>query len=182
MRLVVLLLLAGAVAAANLSFPAAAHRELGAHQHGKGTLNIAIEGKKVTMELEVPGADIVGFEHVAKSRRDKAAVEKAKTELMAPLALFALPPAAGCRLVEAKVELEADGDKKASAKSGGHAEFHAEYALECQSPVGITGIEFGYFKIFARAQKLEVNVITTKGQSKFEVSRSKPSLSLAGMI
>jgi hypothetical protein len=105
---------------------------------------------------------------------------------MAPLALFALPAAAGCRVVETKVELESGGDdhggKKSSAKSEGHAEFHAEYALECQSPASITGIEFGYFRTFARAQKLEVNVITPKGQNKFEVSRAKPSLSLAGTI
>ena len=32
------------------------HRELGSHEHGRGTLNIAVEGNKVTMELEVPGA------------------------------------------------------------------------------------------------------------------------------
>ena len=34
----------------------------------------------------------------------------------------------------------------------------------------------------AGAQKLDVNVITPKGQSKFEVTRSNPNLSLAGMI
>jgi hypothetical protein len=46
----------------------------------------------------------------------------------------------------------------------------------------MTAIEFGYFRAFAGAQKLDVNVITPKGQSKFEVTRSNPNLSLAGMI
>ena len=45
------------------------HRELGPHVHGHGTLNIAIEDKRVSMELEVPGMDIVGFEHAAVDRR-----------------------------------------------------------------------------------------------------------------
>ena len=54
------------------------------------------------MELEVPGVDIVGFEHAAKTTRDKATVEKAKTQLLAPLALFKLPAAANCRVTEAK--------------------------------------------------------------------------------
>ena len=27
------------------------HRQLGAHEHGRGTLNIAVEGNKMTMEL-----------------------------------------------------------------------------------------------------------------------------------
>ena len=195
-RLLGLLLLAGTVATP--SFAAEEHRELGAHEHGRGTLNIAVEGNKVSMELEVPGVDIVGFEHAAKTRRDKATVEKAKTQLMAPLTLFKLPAAANCRVTEAKVEVEVgdhDHDAKEEAagakggkggepapKSVGHSEFHAQYALECAAPGNMTAIEFGYFRAFAAAQKLDVNVITPKGQSKFEVTRSNPSLSLAGMI
>jgi hypothetical protein len=189
MRRLALLVLAGSAAA--VSLPALAHREAGAHKHGRGTLNIAVEGNKVTMELEVPGVDIVGFEHVAKSRRDKQAVEKAKAQLQAPLALFKLPAAADCRVAEAKVAFGADEDDKskpAGAKGSKakdeheHSEFHAQYTLECQSPVSITAIEFPFFRTFAGAEKLDVNVITAKGQNRFEVSRKRPSLSLAGMI
>jgi hypothetical protein len=195
-RLLGLLFLAGTVATP--SFAAEEHRELGAHEHGRGTLNIAVEGNKVTMELEVPGVDIVGFEHAAKTSRAKSTVEKAKTQLMAPLTLFKLPVAADCRVTEASVEVEVgehdhDGKEEAkaasSAKGGkpaakgeGHSEFHAQYALECAAPGNMTAIEFGYFRAFAGAQKLDVNVITPKGQSKFEVTRASPSLSLAGMI
>ena len=68
----------------------------------RGTLNIAIEGARLTMELEAPGADIVGFEHKAKTEQQKAAVEKAKQQLAEPQALFKLPAAAGCVLKEAK--------------------------------------------------------------------------------
>src|SRR2546430_17581707 len=101
-QLFALCLLASAIATPSIA--ADEHRELGAHEHGRGTLNIAVEGNRVTMELEVPGVDLVGFEHAAKTRRDKSAVEKAKTQLMAPLALFALPASAGCRVTEAQVE------------------------------------------------------------------------------
>ena len=186
-RLLGLLFLAGTVA--NPSLAAEEHRELGAHEHGRGTLNIAVEGNKVTMELEVPGVDIVGFEHAAKTDREKAAVETAKTQLAAPLALFALPAAAACRVTEATVEVEIgehDHDAKAgptAAKEGGHSEFHVQYVLECAAPGNITAIEFSYFRAFAGAQKLDVNVITPKGgQSKFEVTRASPRLSLAGMM
>ena len=52
-----------------LAFPALAeeHRQLGPHQHGHGTLNIAIENGEVSMDLDVPGADIVGFENEKRS-------------------------------------------------------------------------------------------------------------------
>jgi hypothetical protein len=136
------------------------------------------------MELEVPGVDIVGFEHAAKTSREKSAVEKAKAQLAAPLILFALPAAAACRVTEAKIEVEngAKEETKGDNKGDGHSEFHVEYALECAAPANLTGIEFGYFRAFAGAQKLDVNVITPKGQNKFEVTRASPSLSLAGMI
>jgi hypothetical protein len=192
-RLVALCFLAGAVATP--SYAAEGHRELGAHEHGRGTLNIAVEGNKVTMEFEVPGVDIVGFEHAAKTSREKAAVTKAKTQLSAPLSLFDLPASAACRVTEAKVEVEigehdhdakeeAKGAKagKPAAKREGHSEFHAQYALECAAPGNMTTIGFGYFRAFAGAEKLDVNVITPKGQNKFEVTRATPSISLAGMM
>jgi hypothetical protein len=183
------------------SYPVAAEaprRELGAHEHGRGTLNIAIEGSTMTMQLETPGVDIVGFEHAAKSRRDMEAVEKAKSQLMMPLSLFKLPAAAGCQVVEAKVEVEAGHhdhddretagiakggeDSKAGAKSAGHSEFHAEYVFECTSASSITTIEFGYFAAFAGAERLAVSVITPKGQSTYEAARANPRISLAGMM
>jgi Protein of unknown function (DUF2796) len=185
-RVFALCLLAGAITTP--SFAADEHRELGTHEHGRGTLNIAVEGNKVTMELEVPGADIVGFEYAAKTEREKAAVEAAKMQLATPLTLFALTAAAACRVTEVTIEVEIgehDHDAKAdasAAKDGGHSEFRAQYALECAAPNKITAIEFGFFRAFAGAQKLDVNLITPKGQNKFEVTRASPSLSLAGMM
>jgi len=171
------------------------HRQLGAHEHGRGTLNIAMEGNKLTMELEAPGMDIVGFEHRVKTERDTLAAEKAKAQLSMPLSLFALPPAAGCRVEESNVEIEfgahdhdakeagsADRSRNASDKEEEHSQFHAAYTLECTATRNITSIEFGYFRAFAGAEKLDVTVITPKGQSKFEATRARPSISLAGMM
>ena len=179
------------------------HRELGAHVHGHGTLNIAIEDKRVALELEVAGMDVVGFEHAASTPEQKAAVDKAKGQLEKPLDVFALPAAAGCAAAEAKVviETEAHGDHdhdhdKGDAKDdhdhdghdhgdkaeGGHSHFHATYALDCTSPAELTTITFNYFKLFAGAKELTVNVVGAKGQSSYEVSRDKPTLDLAGVM
>jgi hypothetical protein len=175
---------------------AAQHRQLGAHEHGRGTLNIAIEGPRVSVELEAPGADIVGFEHAAKTPRQKGLLEQAKKQLLAPQALFKFPGAAGCVVADASVEIEADEhdhdaatgrgptQKKAgaAAEDRSHSNFHGQYSFTCSAPAAVTGVEFGYFQAFAGAQKLEVNVITPKGQSTFEVTRAKPRLDLAGMM
>jgi hypothetical protein len=178
------------------------HRELGAHVHGHGNLDIAVEGTKVSMSLEAPGMDVVGFEHAANSGDQKSAVDKATATLSAPLALFNIPAAAGCKVTDAKVALEAeqehgdddDHDHDAKAKEGadhdhdeheghaGHNQFHATYALECAKPPEITSIAFDYFKSFAGAQGLTVNVVTAKAQNKYEVTRDKPTLDLGGMM
>ena len=170
------------------------HRELGPHEHGRGTLNIALEGNRVSMELEVPGMDIVGFEHEAKTGNDKTTLETGKQKLSTPLSLFKLPLSAGCRVTEAKVEVETGehdhaakeantkDTSKSSEKEQHHSEFHNQYSLECTSPASITTIEFGYFRAFPNAEKLDVNLITPKGQNKYEVTRAHPTLSLAGMI
>jgi len=175
--------------------PAAAQeRQLGAHEHGRGTLNMAVEGSRVSLELEAPGADIVGFEHSARTARQKAALKQAKQQLLAPQSLFKFPSAAGCVVAEASVDIEsgehehehekekgAEGNKAEAAEEG-HSNFHGQYAFNCKDPARITAIEFGYFQAFAGAQKLEVNVITPKGQTRFDVTRAKARIDLAGMM
>jgi len=206
------LVAAASFAAAAAGSGHAQQRQTGAHEHGRGTLNIALEGSRLSMELEAPGADIVGFEHKAKTQKQKAAVEKAETQLEAADALFQLPAAAGCVLEASRVTLEGKGhdqghghdhgakdhgDKAHGAKGGdkghakgehadhaddAHSSFRAEYAFECKAPANIAGIGFGYFKVFAGAQKLDVTVVTPKQQSRFEVTRAKPRIDLGGMM
>ena len=75
------------------------------------------------MELEVPGMDIVGFEHRARTKEQKTAVEKANGELSKPLDLFKIPAAAGCNVADAKVAVEAEHDH---GHGHGNAKDHAK--------------------------------------------------------
>ena len=149
-------------------------RQLDAHEHGVGQLDIAIDGQQVAMELYAPGADIVGFEYAAESDADLAAVDSAATTLAGPLDLFVLPEAAGCSVVTAAAGLESEedhddhGDEHDEqghddhdddhdeghddhASETGHTEFHAEYLLTCANPSAITEINFAYFDTFPNA-------------------------------
>jgi len=199
-------LVVSASLAATCAYAEEEHRELGAHVHGHGTLNIAVEGNRVAMELEVPGMDIVGFEHEASSDEQKASVDRAKAELSKPLAIFTVPAAAACKVAEAKVAVETehehehgdDHDDRAKGEDHDHAEhadadhdhdehaghsaFHVTYALDCAKPSGLSAITFDYFKQFAGAQSLTVNVVTAKAQNSYEVTRDKPALDLGGMM
>lgn len=103
-------------------------RSLEAHVHGVGALNVAVEGDVVAMEFRAPGADIVGFEHAAKSDADLAAVEAALKVLEKPFDLFIFPEGAGCAVTEAKAELvtEEDHDDHDHEKHEDHDD-HAEH-------------------------------------------------------
>jgi hypothetical protein len=179
------------------------HRQLGAHVHGQGKLNIAVEDGRLEMELEVPAADIVGFEHSARTKQQRASVAKARAALSKPLALFRLPAAAGCRVASANVKHQVEGDahghghdkdhdhgarrsgsspQKGDAGRANHAEFHAEYRLTCRTPAALDAMTFDYFETFSGAQALEVNLISPKGQTRYQVTRDKPSIGLGGMM
>ena len=85
-------------------------RQLDAHEHGVGALNIAFDGNMVALEFEAPGADIVGFEYAAASDADRAAIDAAVATLAKPLDLFALPAAAACSVTQASAALETEDD------------------------------------------------------------------------
>ncbi|MFT5787737.1 MAG: hypothetical protein ACI9KK_003106 [Ascidiaceihabitans sp.] len=183
-------------------------RQLDAHEHGVGQLDIAFDGTQIAMVLHAPGADIVGFEYGAESAEDRAAVDAAVAMLARPLDLFVLTDAAGCSVVQASAGLESEenhdadaddhGDEHADeeddhddhdeenheehASDAGHTEFHAEYLLTCADPTAVTEITFAYFDAFLNALEVEVQLIADAGATSFEVERDAPTLDLRGMF
>ena len=179
------------------------NRQLDAHEHGVGELNIAFDGTAVAMELHAPGADIVGFEYAAESAEDRAAIDAAVATLARPLELFVLPQSAECTVTQASAELESEEahdkeheehedhaeegahDDQAEERredGAGHTEFHAEYLLTCANPGGISEITFSYFDAFENARELEVQIVSAAGAKAFEVKRAAPVLDLRGMF
>ena len=87
-----LIAIAAALALAGQAQAQRAKREAGAHVHGASKLNLAIEGRTISMELTAPADDIVGFETRPRTDKQRAAVEQATSTLRDPLRLFTLPP------------------------------------------------------------------------------------------
>lgn len=110
----------------------ASDREQGAHVHGVGQMNLAIEGKEVEIELTAPGADIVGFEHPADTEADRKTLDAAVERLEKGLALFKFPEAARCEIEGAEIhsammeghEGEHEKDHE-HGKDHGHEKEHA---------------------------------------------------------
>lgn len=111
------------LAAAPLAAEEARHAD--AHEHGVGQLNMAFDGQVIAMELHAPGADIVGFEYVATTAEDIAAIETGIETLHDALDLFVFPVAAGCNVVEAEAELEGEGEHEEHGDH--HDDDHADH-------------------------------------------------------
>ena len=166
-------------------------RQLGPHKHGRGTLDLAVEGQTVQMSLEVPGSDIVGFEYEAKTAEDQAKIEAAKETLSQPWALFTLPHAAGCKVTSTKVHVAgaSESDKSADEHAANseeheaeHFEFHVQYALSCANVAAIKILSFPYFDAFPNSEELKVTLITERGQKAFEVNRDHALINIQGMM
>jgi hypothetical protein len=186
-------LVAGVILSATSSL-AEETKQLDAHEHGVSQLNIAFSANKIAMELHAPGSDIVGFEYGAKTDADHAAIDTAIETLSDPSKLFVFPKVASCTVIEAKAKLESedadhghddhddDEDHDDHDEEPGHTEFHAEYLLECGNLSAISEITFSYFEIFPNALELEIQVVSDKGATAFEVEREVAKLDLRGVF
>ena len=163
------------------------HGSLGAHEHGVGRLNAALDGQTLELELESPAMNLMGFEHVATTDADKAKVAAVRAQLEKPLVLFNLPTAAGC--VIAKQELEsplfgdkpdADDDHDHDAKDEhhhDHSDIHAHYQFSCSSPGALKTLDLAnMFNTFPATRKIQVQLIGPSGQQGVEVTAKAAAL------
>lgn len=157
-------------------------RSHGPHVHGVGTLNVALEKDEVEIELVSPGHDLVGFEHAPGNDEEKAKVADAVSSLRDGTRMFVFPAAAGCHVKEAEVETGAATEDKDEhdhghehqhehehehehEHGGQHSEFHAHYHFQCGAPSKVTHVDVGLFQRFPGIQKLNVQVVSSAGQS-----------------
>lgn len=164
----------------------------GAHEHGHGHLNLVLDGNQLMIELQAPAADLVGFEHAAKSDEEKAQYAKAMAQLKQPDALFRFDPAAGCKLTQqelqaAKEDHDHDHDHDHQKSDGkhdehhhddaGHADMGAMYTYTCATPAKLTGLEATLFSVYPSLEKLSVQGILPSGQTAAELTPSANKLS-----
>lgn len=145
-------------------------RELGAHEHGAATLEVAVEGDAIEMMLEVPAENIVGFEHSPETDEQKAAIEEATEQLSDPLALFSVPGEAGCEVTSSEVEVHQEGD---------HMGFEGAYALRCADVAAIDAIDTQLFNLYPTIEEIDVSYATAAGQGAAELEADSSVLELS---
>ena len=169
----VTLLLAAAAFGAQANHDEHESHSHGAHEHGHGHLNLVVDGNQLMIELQAPAADLVGFEHAARSDEDKAQHARAVARLQQPDTLFRLDPAAGCKLTQQELQAaKEDHDDEA-----GHADLGAMYTYTCATPAKLNGLEATLFAVYPSLEKLSVQGILPTGQTAAELTPSANKLS-----
>lgn len=150
-----------------------------AHVHGLIRLDVAIDAKTLTVQIEAPLDSLLGFEHRPRTAAQKQAAEALLKKMNNVTTLIQPSVAAACQSTQVTVESETlQSSKPASGKEEAHADLDASFELTCEHPDKLAFIELGFFDAFKRLQKIEVQVAGPKGQSKQTLKRPNKMLRL----
>ncbi len=158
------------------------HASLGAHEHGAGSLDVALDGQTLELDLDGPSMNLVGFEHLATTDADKAKVAAAQAQLGNPLVLFNLPKAAECSVEAQDLQsplFEAAPEEAAGVAKGEHhhSDIEARYAFTCSKPEALKTLDLStFFKTFPGTHKIKVQLIGASGQQGVEATPQAPTV------
>jgi Protein of unknown function (DUF2796) len=149
-----------------------------AHVHGVAKMDIAVETKKITISLETPLDNLVGFERAPRTDSERQRANEAVARLRAGDALFKFDPAAACRMTSVELSSTALklGKPEATPKDG-HAELDAEWQFDCADAGRAAFVDVGLFA-FNQLKRVQVQLALPKAQVKRELKRPNTRLVL----
>lgn len=157
-----------------------------AHEHGLADFRVALEGPTLLVEFDSPLANLVGFEHAARSDTEKAAMADLEKTLRTPERLFALPAAAGCVLKDVELELPGADDHDHHGHKhdhdhthdhgDDHADAYAAWEFACKLPP--ESVEVTVLEAFPAIRVLRSETAGPRGQKAARIESPKAQLAL----
>jgi len=150
-----------------------------AHVHGVVVLGVAIDANTVTLQLEAPLDNLVGFEHAPRTEAQKKAVGAMFERLKAPQRLFGFAPAAQCELQSSSAESEALRAGAAEGTAGGeeHADLDGSFVFACKQAAAVDSIDLsGLLAAFPRIARIDAAIAAPTGQFKRVLKRPDRTL------
>ena len=171
-RAAALLMTATLASAATLLAPRSARAEA-AHEHGVVHLDLAVDTARITIRMESPLDNLLGFERAPRTARERQQVAALVATLTAAAKLFAIDPAAGCKPGAAELESAALqlGRPDPAEPQAGHADLDASFEFECTDAARAGFVDTALFGAFAGIARIEVQVASTHGQRKATLTR-----------
>lgn len=144
---------------------------LGSHEHGSIKLDLAVEGKNIELEIDGAAESFLGFEHAAKTAKEKKAFSDAQNlwENDLTTKLFVLDNKLGCSVVEASFDQEQG--------KGNHSDIEAKAKITCQNNLKGQKVEVAFKKYFTHIKKLQVDLVSTETKT-LTITKAVESLTL----
>lgn len=186
-----------AIVVIELALPARAYGA-GPHVHGVATLEIAVDGSAVQVNLSSPLDNLLGFERAPRNEKERQAIKTTASKLRQADNLFIFTPAAQCRLDSTRLEspllpsellmAHDKGDKSKSDKSqvpsptpsasatssnthaDDHAELEATWNFLCATPQALHGLDVRLFDTFPGLRRLNAMIAGPQVQSGAKLS------------
>ncbi|BCO20828.1 hypothetical protein KUC3_36850 [Alteromonas sp. KC3] len=168
------------------------------HTHGEGTLQVLQAGSDWQLVLQLPAADVLGFEHKPDSTAERHQFKKAESTLSNFKDIFSID--ASCSVVETTLESpwqeatehksdhreanehnqhghhEEHDEHKKEDNHATHSDFRVAYLLACESP--ISKVEVSGFEFWPSVSMLRATWITQTNQQAFIIKASEPSFEI----
>lgn len=159
-------------------------RQEARHEHGKVIVNVALEQDLLSVEIEAPAINVVGFERVPRDAAERQAARAASAWLGSGRALLGVPAAAACRRVESSVSApewatgagtagKHDHDHDHDHDDGhAHADYRARASFRCGNPAALSWIELWALRQLREVSEVTVNVVTPQMQKSIRTTRA----------
>lgn len=151
------------------------------HTHGEGKLQILQAGSEWQFVLQLPAADVLGFEYAPSTTSEKKRYEETQKVFQRFDDIFTLSNT--CELLDTTLESpwevanehdEHESEHEDHAHRNTHSDFRVAYLLSCQGPV--KRIEMTGFPHWPSLQHVNAIWVANKGQGALEVTPSQPAL------
>lgn len=148
------------------------------HTHGEGKLQILQAGSEWQLVLQLPAADVLGFEYTPTTANEKKRYQNMQEMFLRFDDIFTLSNT--CELLDTTLESPweiadaHESEREDHAHRNTHSDFRIAYLLSCQGP--LKRIEMTGFPHWPSLQHVNAIWVTNKGQGALEITPSQPTL------
>jgi Protein of unknown function (DUF2796) len=150
-----------------------------AHQHGVAALDVAVEPSRVTLDLDTPLDNLLGFERAPRTDAERERAAAVVKKLNAAEGLFRIDSAAGCTLAKVTLVSAPLGLGTAVVDKEGHADLQGRFEFTCKAGSKAGFVEVGLFDAFSSLKRIDLQVVTPRGQLKATLVKPASRVALA---
>lgn len=173
-------------------------RSAKSHSHGNAELAIVLENTLVTIELETPLYNILGFEHAPRTDIQKVNVRQAEKQLKDGGELFTFNPEAKCEIKPTNQNINLfdtvshnhqkdhdighsnhdDHNDHEEESHAQHKDMLLRYEFLCQSPSSLSNVSINLFEFFDKLTEIHTTYLGPSLQKQVTLTRKTAEMDI----